>query len=200
MNAISTEPGTRPRQSTANELPEGFTSETAQVNGVRLHYVRGGTGPTLLLVHGFPQDWYEWRCVMPRLARTFSVIAVDLRGVGGSDAPQGGSDAHYAQAYGDAAHLRAAFEVFRAVPANIAFNSSQQDAIDVPLLLAGGANVFGPELENIAANLRTNFGWSDVEVEVIADGQHYLVEEQPDDVLNLLEGLARRRCRTPAVR
>lgn len=71
----------------------GFTSATSEVNGIALHYVRGGSGPTLLLVHGFRQDWYEWRGVMSRLAATFTVIAVDLRGVGGSDAPDDGYDA-----------------------------------------------------------------------------------------------------------
>jgi pimeloyl-ACP methyl ester carboxylesterase len=37
-----------------------------------------------VLVHGIPQDWFEWRHIMPRLARRFTVVAVDLRGVGGS--------------------------------------------------------------------------------------------------------------------
>jgi hypothetical protein len=45
-----------------------FESITTDVGDVSLHLVRGGTGPTLLLVHGFPQDWYEWRAVLPRLA------------------------------------------------------------------------------------------------------------------------------------
>jgi len=57
-----------------------FTSETADVGGVTLHYVRGGSGPTMVLLHGFPQDCYEWRAVMPRLATTYTVVAVDLRG------------------------------------------------------------------------------------------------------------------------
>ena len=63
------------------------------MNGTTLHYMRGGEGPTVLLIHGFPQDWYEWRHVMPRLAPRFSVVAVDLRGVGGSAAPATGYDA-----------------------------------------------------------------------------------------------------------
>ena len=67
-----------------------FASESASVNGTTLHYERGGEGPTVLLIHGFPQDWYEWRHVMPRLARRFSVVAMDLRGVGGSAAPATG--------------------------------------------------------------------------------------------------------------
>jgi len=46
-----------------------------------------------LLLHGFPQDWYEFHQIMPRLAKQFTVIAVDLRGVGGSAASADGYDA-----------------------------------------------------------------------------------------------------------
>ncbi len=52
----------------------------------------GGKGPPLLLVHGWPQTWYQWRLVMPALARDFTVIAVDQRGIGLSDKPQSGYD------------------------------------------------------------------------------------------------------------
>jgi pimeloyl-ACP methyl ester carboxylesterase len=60
---------------------------------VRLHSVVGGDGPPLLLVHGWPQTWYQWRLVMPALARDFQVVAVDQRGIGLSDKPQEGYDA-----------------------------------------------------------------------------------------------------------
>jgi pimeloyl-ACP methyl ester carboxylesterase len=79
--------------STATELGREFASETAKVNGITLHYVRGGIGPSLILIHGFPQDWFEYHAIMPRLAKQFTVIAVDLRGVGGSTATPGGYDA-----------------------------------------------------------------------------------------------------------
>jgi len=61
------------------KLGKGFVSNTAKVNGTTLHYVRGGTGPAVILIHGFPQDWYEFHKIMPRLAKKFTVIAVDLR-------------------------------------------------------------------------------------------------------------------------
>ena len=48
------------------------------------------TGPTLVLLHGYPQTWYMWRKVLPAMAEHFTVIAPDLRGAGGSDAPTGG--------------------------------------------------------------------------------------------------------------
>jgi pimeloyl-ACP methyl ester carboxylesterase len=69
-----------------------FKSRTAAVNGITLHYVRVGSGPAVILIHGFPQDWTEYRAIMPRLSEHFTVIAVDLRGVGGSSAPTGGYD------------------------------------------------------------------------------------------------------------
>jgi pimeloyl-ACP methyl ester carboxylesterase len=74
-------------------LAKGFVSETVKVNGTTLHYVRGGKGPPVILIHGFPQDWFAYHAIMPRLAKRFTVIAVDLRGVGGSTATQGGYDA-----------------------------------------------------------------------------------------------------------
>jgi pimeloyl-ACP methyl ester carboxylesterase len=281
-----------------SDLP-GFESITADLGGVSLHYVRGGKGPTLLLVHGFPQDWYEWRGVLPRLAASSTVVAVDLRGVGGSDAPPDGYDAatmagdlhrlvhglglgpvdivghdiggwvayayaalhpaqtrtamiietlipgiepfadadldvplwhgefhmipdlpealvadrqetyfryffdvgtksdgvitdddvrHYAAAYGDADHLRAAFEVYRAIPANATANAERRDPIAVPLLLVGGEHVFGPALADVATNLHSTYGWMNVSTAVVADGQHYLIEERPDDIVRLIEG------------
>ena len=80
----------------APHLPTGFTKTftSLYVNAgqVRLHAVIGGDGPPLLLVHGWPQTWYQWRLVMPALARNFKVIAVDQRGVGLSDKPATGYD------------------------------------------------------------------------------------------------------------
>ena len=74
-------------------LDKQFASETATVNGITVHYVRGGKGPAVILIHGFPQDWFEYHAIMPRLAKQFTVIAVDLRGVGGSTPTRGGYDA-----------------------------------------------------------------------------------------------------------
>ena len=73
-------------------LGSGFTSSTADINGTTIHYVHGGSGPALLLIHGFPQDWSEYRHIMPKLAEKFTVIAPDLRGIGGSRATETGYD------------------------------------------------------------------------------------------------------------
>jgi len=69
-----------------------FESRYIDTGKLRLHAVIGGKGPPLLLVHGWPQNWYAWRLVMPALAQDFEVIAVDQRGIGLSDKPPGGYD------------------------------------------------------------------------------------------------------------
>ena len=80
----------------APNLPAGFTgtftSRYVDAGGLRQHVVTGGDGPPLLLVHGWPQNWYAWRLVMPALARDFSVVAPDQRGIGLSGKPEGGYD------------------------------------------------------------------------------------------------------------
>jgi pimeloyl-ACP methyl ester carboxylesterase len=69
-----------------------FSHHTASVNGIQLHYVIGGQGDPLVLLHGFPQSWYEWRHIMPALAKNYTVIAPDLRGFGDSSKPITGYD------------------------------------------------------------------------------------------------------------
>lgn len=64
-----------------------FTSHCVDLSDVRLHYVVGGKGPTILLIHGWSQTWFEWRKIMPALAENFTVIAPDLRGLGDSGLP-----------------------------------------------------------------------------------------------------------------
>jgi pimeloyl-ACP methyl ester carboxylesterase len=80
----------------APNLPDGFTgtftSRYVDTGEVRLHAVTGGGGPPLLLVHGWPQTWYAWRMLMPELARDFTVVAVDQRGIGLSGKPEDGYD------------------------------------------------------------------------------------------------------------
>jgi pimeloyl-ACP methyl ester carboxylesterase len=73
-------------------LRGGFRNGYARVNGTRLHYVIGGRGTPLVLLPGWPQTWWEFHKVMPALAARHRVIAVDLRGMGGSDKPATGYD------------------------------------------------------------------------------------------------------------
>src|SRR6478736_1723092 len=72
--------------------PSDFTSQTISINGINIHYVIGGTGEPLLLIHGFGQNWYMWNRLLPELSKHFTGIAPDLRGVGESGKPAGGYD------------------------------------------------------------------------------------------------------------
>jgi pimeloyl-ACP methyl ester carboxylesterase len=277
-------------------LGAGFVSSTAQVNGTTLHYIRGGTGPAIILLHGFPQDWYEFHRVIPRLTTQFTVVAVDLRGVGGSSGKPGGYDAanmaqdvhelaehlhlkqvylaghdiggmvayafarlypetsrgvmildvplpglgswagikadpmqwhisfhqtpelpeqlvagrqaiyfryfldrrsvsdvevaHYAESYAAPEHLHAAFEFYRAFPANEQFNAAQQSPIRLPLVVAAGEHSpFGKSLLSLAEALRAH-GCASVQIEVIKGSAHYVADEQPEALAGLIERYA----------
>src|SRR6185437_16112521 len=281
-------PSKQPVDPALAELGPGFTSAGAQVNGITLHYVRGGTGPAVILLHAFPEDWYEYHKVMPRLATKFTVVAVDLPGIGGSTGKPGGyaaadvaddvhqlqeqlnldhayvvghdiggmvayafirrypeavrgsmildaplpglapwnefiaqpfswhihfqqvpglaeelvagrqtayfryfldpryiSDAEvarYAESYAAPEQLHAAFEVYRAFPADEKFNAEQQSRIDVPLVVAaGGESVFLKALPTIAEALRAH-GFTRVKTLVIEGSSHYVADERPETV------------------
>jgi hypothetical protein len=90
---LSHAPAQGKKSPAATGLAKEFASQTVTVNGITLHYVRGGEGPPIILIHGFPQAWFEYQTIIPRLAKRFTVIAVDLRGVGGSTATPGSYDA-----------------------------------------------------------------------------------------------------------
>ena len=75
---------------------ENFTQFQVDTGGARIHGLKGGTGPALLLLHGHPQTHMIWHLLAPRLAEHFTVIATDLRGYGASSKPRavaaGGND------------------------------------------------------------------------------------------------------------
>lgn len=278
------------------ELGGDFASGTATVNGVKLYYVRGGDGPALILIHGFPQDWYEFHAIMPTLARRFTVVAIDLPGIGRSAGTPNGYDAddmandlhalaqvlglkrpyivghdiggmvayayarlfpeaargvmildvplpgiqgwdqiqgdpsvwhirfmqvpglaeklvtgrsadfldyffqfahftprekqHYVSAYSSAAQLHAAFEMYRAFPANARFNASQTGDISAPIFFGAGENSpFAKLVPVFAAGLRAN-GCQHVETGLIPGAVHYIVEDQPAEVTGLIERYA----------
>jgi alpha-beta hydrolase superfamily lysophospholipase len=76
-----------------------FSHRTASVNDVQLHYVIGGHGNPVVLLHGWPETWYEWRHVMPALAKNYTVIVPDLPGLGDSSKPTTGYDTKTVAAY-----------------------------------------------------------------------------------------------------
>jgi alpha-beta hydrolase superfamily lysophospholipase len=73
-------------------LPKGFTDKSAKVNGVRITYKVGGSGPVVVLLHGYTQTSHMWIPLMPLLATSHTVIVPDLRGIGGSERTPGGYD------------------------------------------------------------------------------------------------------------
>jgi pimeloyl-ACP methyl ester carboxylesterase len=66
---------------------------SVHLNGIKQHYVKSGSGPAVMLLHGWPQTWYEWRHVIGLLGDKFTVVAPDLRGFGYSSKPTSGYDA-----------------------------------------------------------------------------------------------------------
>jgi pimeloyl-ACP methyl ester carboxylesterase len=70
-----------------------YTHYKTTVNGILMHYVMGGKGDPVVLLHGWPQTWYEWRNIIPQLiANNYTVIAPDMRGLGDSEKTQTGYD------------------------------------------------------------------------------------------------------------
>lgn len=69
-----------------------ITHHYADLGEVLLHYVTAGSGSPVVLIHGWPQTWWEWRHAIPALAENYSVIAVDMRGLGDSSRPLAGFD------------------------------------------------------------------------------------------------------------
>ena len=73
-------------------LFQGFETHELVVGDVNIHFVRGGEGPGLLLLHGIPQTHVMWHKVAPVLSEQFTVIAPDLRGQGDSGKPRDAGD------------------------------------------------------------------------------------------------------------
>ncbi len=95
----------------ANFFP-GFTQRRVKTSGADINLVTGGSGPPLLLLHGYPQTHVMWRKVVPRLASEFTIVAPDLRGYGDSSKPPPGPDF---AAYSKRALAQDQVEVMRAL-------------------------------------------------------------------------------------
>ncbi len=76
------------RPSAPAEMFEGFEHKLVDVDGIRIACTIGGSGPPVLLLHGFPQTRAMWAKVAPQLAESYAVVCSDLRGYGDSDKPQ----------------------------------------------------------------------------------------------------------------
>lgn len=71
---------------------EGFTQRSVRTSGPTINTFVAGSGPPLLMLHGYPQSHIEWRFIAPRLAERYTVVLTDLRGYGDSDKPQSAPD------------------------------------------------------------------------------------------------------------
>lgn len=76
--------------SSTDWLPDGYTLQRTATNDTHLSVAVGGSGPILVLLHGWPQTSRAWARVMPALARTHTVVVPDLRGTGESERPENG--------------------------------------------------------------------------------------------------------------
>src|SRR5580704_4666232 len=76
----------------ARAADAAISSQSAEVAGVKLHYLKAGHGPAVILLHGYTQTSRMWRPIMPLLAEKFTVIAPDLPGIGDSEIPANGLD------------------------------------------------------------------------------------------------------------
>ena len=73
----------------ASTVEGGATLRFVQSNGIRMRIAEMGTGPLVILLHGFPESWYSWRHQLPALAKAgYHAVAPDLRGYGQSDKPK----------------------------------------------------------------------------------------------------------------
>jgi pimeloyl-ACP methyl ester carboxylesterase len=70
-------------------VPHSSASRFAEVNGVRVHYQERGTGEVLILIHGNNSSAYSWKDVFDELAKQFRVVALDLKGFGFTEKPEG---------------------------------------------------------------------------------------------------------------
>jgi haloacetate dehalogenase len=76
----------------ATEFFPEFKQLTTKTSGATINFVTAGSGPPLLLLHGYPQTHIEWRDVAPQLAKKYTVVAADLRGYGDSSKPADGDN------------------------------------------------------------------------------------------------------------
>ncbi|HEV3035206.1 MAG TPA: alpha/beta hydrolase [Solirubrobacteraceae bacterium] len=92
--------------STPTEVTENISESYAEVNGVRLHYAQAGSGPLVVLLHGFPEFWYSWRHQINALAQAgYHVVAPDMRGYNLSSKPAGWREYGAESLAGDVAGL-----------------------------------------------------------------------------------------------
>jgi pimeloyl-ACP methyl ester carboxylesterase len=124
------------------------------VDGVKLHYLKAGQGPAVILLHGYTQTSRMWRPIMPLLAEKFTVIAPDLPGIGDSEIPKAGLD------------MKSAAISIHALAKSLGIEKARVVGHDIGLMVAYAyAAQFPAETEKLAvmdAFLPGVAGWEDV--------------------------------------
>lgn len=112
----------------------GFTAAKADVNGQTIAYATAGSGPPLLLLHGFPQTHAMWHAIAPSLARDYTVVTADLRGYGDSSKPQGTENYTFHHMAADQRALMAhlGHETFHLVGHDRGARTAHRLALDAP--------------------------------------------------------------------
>lgn len=88
-----------------NSSTEKWEHNFVEVNSIRIHYVSAGSGPLVLLLHGFPEFWYSWRHQISVLSKKFHVVTPDMRGYNKTDKPPNVEDYSATNLIGDVAGL-----------------------------------------------------------------------------------------------
>jgi pimeloyl-ACP methyl ester carboxylesterase len=129
-------------------------SRTAEVEGLKLHYLTAGHGPAVILLHGYTQTSRMWRPLIPRLVEKFTVIAPDLPGIGDSEIPKDGLD------------MKAAAIRVHALAKSLGVDKARIIGHDIGLMVAYAyAAQFPAEVEKLVvmdAFLPGVAGWEDV--------------------------------------
>src|SRR5919106_1697015 len=87
---MSVQSAVRPAELAGMPEVPGVEHRFVEANGLRMHVAEAGDGDPVVMLHGWPQHWYEWRHLIPPLAAQYRVICPDLRGLGWTDAPPRG--------------------------------------------------------------------------------------------------------------
>src|SRR6266852_2482035 len=131
-----------------------IASRTAEVEGIKLHYLAAGHGPTVILLHGYAENSRMWRPIIPVLAEKFTVIAPDLPGIGDSEIPADGLD------------MKTAAIRIHALAKSLGVEKARVVGHDIGLMVAYAyAAQFPAEVEKLAvmdAFLPGVAGWEDV--------------------------------------
>ncbi|HEY7413793.1 MAG TPA: alpha/beta hydrolase [Ktedonobacteraceae bacterium] len=104
-----------PRTVAGNDIEALVTHGYVDNNGVKIHYASLGSGPLIVMIHGFPDFWYTWRHQMAVLSQHYQTVALDLRGYNLSDKPEGGENYAMPHLLGDVRTLIHQFGQERAI-------------------------------------------------------------------------------------